>query len=76
MTGDDLLTLITAIAAATEPASERATRIASAIREDANHRWVGVYEVDSSEVAILGYAGPGAPAHPRVPGHRDSPPPP
>jgi GAF domain-containing protein len=67
MTSDDLVAVITAIAAATDPPTERATRIASAIREGGHCRWVGVYEVTETEVAILGYAGPGAPAHPRFP---------
>jgi GAF domain-containing protein len=67
MTPDDVLAAITAIAEATTPAAERAVLIAGAIREGGNHRWVAVYEVTDSEVAILGYAGPGAPAYPRFP---------
>jgi GAF domain-containing protein len=67
MTSDNLLAVITAIAAATEPPAERAARIASVIRDGGHCRWVGVYEVTDTEVAILGYAGPGAPAYPRFP---------
>jgi putative methionine-R-sulfoxide reductase with GAF domain len=67
MTSDDLVAVVTAIAAAADPPAERATRIAGAIREAGHHRWVGVYEVTDTEVAILGYGGPGAPAYPRFP---------
>jgi len=67
MTPDDLLAVVTAIAAAADPRAERATRIANAIREGGNHRWVGVYQVTDADVVILGYAGPGVPAHPRFP---------
>lgn len=65
MTPDELVEGVAAIAIARDPRAGRATRIASAIREAGNHRWVGVYEVTDTEVAILGYAGPGAPAYPR-----------
>lgn len=46
---------------------ERAARIAAAIRDHGGHRWVGVYEVTDTEVCLLGYAGPGAPAYTRFP---------
>jgi L-methionine (R)-S-oxide reductase len=62
MTPDELVAAVAAIANAGQPRAGRAARIASAIRDAGDHRWVGVYEV-----AILGYAGPGAPAHPRFP---------
>jgi L-methionine (R)-S-oxide reductase len=67
MTPDELVEAVAAIAVAGDPLAERTTRIASVIREAGNHRWVGVYEVTDAEVAILGYAGPGAPAYPRFP---------
>jgi L-methionine (R)-S-oxide reductase len=67
MTPDELVAAVATIATAEAPRGERATRIASAIRDAGEHRWVGVYEVTDTEVAILGYAGPGAPAHPRFP---------
>jgi GAF domain-containing protein len=62
---ETMMRLIAAIAADGEPAGERASRIAQVIRDACGHRWVGVYEVTETEVAILGYAGPGSPAHPR-----------
>jgi L-methionine (R)-S-oxide reductase len=67
MTPDELVGVVATIAMAGEPSGQRATRIASAIRDAGNHRWVGVYEVTDTDVAILGYAGPGAPAYPRFP---------
>jgi L-methionine (R)-S-oxide reductase len=47
------------------PQSERAREIASLVREHTNRRWIGLYGVDEEEVAILGWSGPSAPAHPR-----------
>jgi L-methionine (R)-S-oxide reductase len=67
MTPDELVAAVAAIANAGQPRTGRAARIASAIRDAGDHRWVGVYEVTDADVAILGYAGPGAPAHPRFP---------
>jgi putative methionine-R-sulfoxide reductase with GAF domain len=67
VTPDELVEAVAAIAVASHSPAERATRIAGAIREAGSHRWVGVYEVTDADVAILGYAGPGAPAHPRFP---------
>jgi L-methionine (R)-S-oxide reductase len=65
MTPDELVDAVATIAIAGDPSGQRASRIASAIRDVGDHRWVGVYEVTEAEVAILGYAGPGAPAYPR-----------
>jgi L-methionine (R)-S-oxide reductase len=50
--------------------SERAKRIADLIRSATGRRWVGVYEVTSSEVVILAWSGPAAPTHPRFPVER------
>jgi putative methionine-R-sulfoxide reductase with GAF domain len=47
------------------PQSERAREITSLVREHTQRRWIGVYRVDEEEVAILGWSGPSAPAHPR-----------
>jgi GAF domain-containing protein len=67
MTADELVRSVATIAADTGALTERATRIAGEIREAGDHRWVGVYEVTDADVAILGYAGPGAPTYPRFP---------
>jgi L-methionine (R)-S-oxide reductase len=67
MTPDDIVAAVAVIAAEESALTERATRIANTIRDFRRYRWIGVYEVTESEVAILGYAGPGAPAFPRFP---------
>jgi L-methionine (R)-S-oxide reductase len=45
----------------------RATRLAEMIRKLGEYRWVGVYDVDEQNVSIIGWSGPGAPAHPTFP---------
>jgi len=45
----------------------KATQLAEAIRRAGNHRWVGIYEVNSEEIAVLGWSGSGAPTYPRFP---------
>jgi hypothetical protein len=45
----------------------KAKRIAETIRSASNYRWVGIYEVSGEEVAVIGWSGPGEPAHPRFP---------
>jgi L-methionine (R)-S-oxide reductase len=67
VTDDDLVRSVSALADDALGVDERAARIASAIREQGDHRWVGVYEVTDTEVRMLGYAGPGAPVYPRFP---------
>jgi putative methionine-R-sulfoxide reductase with GAF domain len=42
----------------------RAGRIAEAIRKRRDYRWVGVYDVSASDVALVAYSGPSAPAYP------------
>ena len=67
MTDDDLVRVVGGLADEMLGAPERAARIAAAIRAHGGYRWVGVYEVTDTDVCLLGYAGPGAPAHPRFP---------
>jgi putative methionine-R-sulfoxide reductase with GAF domain len=67
MAGDDLVAAVAAVATTDGGPAERAGRIAAAIREYGGHRWVGVYEVTDTEIALLGYAGSGPPAYPRFP---------
>lgn len=45
----------------------RAQRLAELVRKLGDYRWVGVYDVDEQNVSILGWSGPGAPAHPTFP---------
>ncbi|MDQ3876259.1 MAG: GAF domain-containing protein [Actinomycetota bacterium] len=45
--------------------TEAARAVADAVRAARGYRWVGVYDVDESEVAIIAWSGAGPPAHPR-----------
>jgi L-methionine (R)-S-oxide reductase len=45
----------------------KAERIAEMIRSAGDYRWVGIYEVSGEEIAVIGWGGPGEPAHPRFP---------
>jgi putative methionine-R-sulfoxide reductase with GAF domain len=45
----------------------KARRLAEAIRRHGRYRWVGLYDVGASEVAIVAWSGSGPPAHPRFP---------
>ncbi|MFC6022738.1 GAF domain-containing protein [Plantactinospora solaniradicis] len=68
MTPDELMTVVAALARrAGDDAESRGAGIAAAIHRHTGHRWVGVYRVTDTEVQILGYSGPGAPAYPRFP---------
>lgn len=43
----------------------RAARVAAVIRRFGGYRWVGVYDVGSDEISVVGWDGPGPPSHPR-----------
>jgi L-methionine (R)-S-oxide reductase len=43
----------------------RAARVAAAICRFGDYRWVGIYDVTADEIAVVGWEGPGPPAHPR-----------
>ncbi len=45
----------------------RAVHAAAAIRAFRDYRWVGIYEVRRDEITVLGWDGPGPPAHTRFP---------
>ena len=45
----------------------KAVRIAETIRSAGDYRWVGIYEVSGEEIGVIGWSGPGGPAHPRFP---------
>lgn len=45
----------------------RARRLAELVGKLGEYRWVGVYDVDQQDVSIIGWHGPGAPAHPTFP---------
>ena len=47
--------------------AEKAGRAAETIRRAGGYRWVGLYDVEELEIAVIAWAGPGAPTHPRFP---------
>jgi L-methionine (R)-S-oxide reductase len=47
--------------------ADKAVRVAALIREAGRYRWVGLYAVADQEITVIGWSGPGAPAHPRFP---------
>ncbi|HEY3585914.1 MAG TPA: type II 3-dehydroquinate dehydratase [Myxococcaceae bacterium] len=44
-----------------------ARELAQILRRSGRFRWVGLYDVGKAEVEVLGWAGPGPPAHPKFP---------
>jgi GAF domain-containing protein len=60
----DLVDELRALAASPEDRSARGGRIAEAIRKRRDYRWVGVYDVSASDVALVAYSGPSGPAYP------------
>lgn len=47
--------------------TERAQRVADAVRAGGAYRWVGVYSVDETTVTVDAWSGPAMPAHPAFP---------
>jgi L-methionine (R)-S-oxide reductase len=47
--------------------ADKAIQIATLIRQEGSYRWVGLYAVTDNEITVIGWSGPGAPAHPRFP---------
>jgi GAF domain-containing protein len=57
--------------AGSDSSPERKARIiAGAIRRAGGYRWVGLYAVSEFEIWVIGWDGPGPPAHPRFPSDR------
>ena len=67
MTASDLSLQLTAIAGGRGDRVDRARRAARTIRTAGRYRWVGIYGVTDDEIAVIGWDGPAAPAHPRFP---------
>jgi L-methionine (R)-S-oxide reductase len=53
--------------ASTDSRQQKVERIAEAIRKAGPYRWVGIYEVDSKDITIVGWSGQGEPAYPHFP---------
>ena len=61
MNEDELTHQLTVAAAGHADRDRRAVLVASAIRRFGGYRWVGIYDVGSEEIAVLGWDGPAAP---------------
>ena len=44
--------------------------LAERIRSAGGYRWLGIYAVGKTEISLIGWSGPAAPAHPRFPRDR------
>jgi L-methionine (R)-S-oxide reductase len=64
---DVFLDEIRAIVSATDDRSEKARKLAAAIRNLGPYRWVGLYDVDAALVSIIAWSGSGPPAYPTFP---------
>jgi GAF domain-containing protein len=64
---DEVLEELRSIAAGPGERSQRARRIAEAIRSARGYRWVGLYDVAPPEIVAIGWSGSVAPAFPRFP---------
>jgi len=64
---ENTLNQIRAAAASGGDRVERAKRLAELIRKLGDYRWVGVYDVDTENVSIIAWSGPGAPEYPAFP---------
>lgn len=62
--GEEVADELRQIATSDTPRQVRARRIAETIRQNGQHRWVGVYDVGPKEISVIGWSGPGAPTFP------------
>ncbi len=53
--------------ASADPRQRKAEKVAEAIRKAGHYRWVGIYEVDAKDIALVGWNGRGEPAYPHFP---------
>src|SRR5262249_25282735 len=67
MNESQVLQQIQSILDSSEDRVAKARRLAEVIRLAGDYRWVGLYDVDDREIAIIAWSGPGAPAYPRFP---------
>jgi putative methionine-R-sulfoxide reductase with GAF domain len=62
-----LLEQIATILRSHDDRTKKAERITECIRQAGRYRWVGLYEADHQEIAVIAWSGPNAPAYPRFP---------
>jgi L-methionine (R)-S-oxide reductase len=64
---DDILHYIRDIASSSDSRQKRVESVAAAIKARGQYRWVGIYDVSPSQVSVIAWSGPGAPAYPTFP---------
>ena len=67
MSAADLIGTLRQVIAAVEPRQAKACRAAELIRRAVGYRWVGIYEVTSAEIGVIGWSGIAPPTHPCFP---------
>jgi putative methionine-R-sulfoxide reductase with GAF domain len=61
---NNTLNQILMLAAGSDDRAVKAKRLAELVQKLGEYRWVGIYDVGPETVSIIGWSGPGAPAHP------------
>jgi putative methionine-R-sulfoxide reductase with GAF domain len=64
---NNTLNQILMLAAGSDDRAVKAKRLAELVQKLGEYRWVGIYDVGPETVSIIGWSGPGAPAHPSFP---------
>jgi putative methionine-R-sulfoxide reductase with GAF domain len=64
---NNTLNQILMTAAGSDDRAVKAKRLAEMIQKLGEYRWVGIYDVGPETVSIVGWSGPGPPAHPLFP---------
>ncbi len=63
----DIISELLHIVSSSDTREQKAKQIADIIRRRGNHRWVGLYDVHATEIAVIAWSGPSAPTFPRFP---------
>ena len=63
----EALDQIRTLLAANDDRTTKAKRLAQLIRSVGPYRWVGLYDVNREEIAVIAWSGPAPPTHPRFP---------
>jgi L-methionine (R)-S-oxide reductase len=63
----DVLSRLRDLVRSSGPREERARAAAGLIRAARPYRWVGLYDVSESEIAVIAWDGPEPPTYPRFP---------
>ena len=63
----EMLATLQRLVHSTDSREQKARLAAETIRQSGGYRWVGVYDVNDTEIAVIGWSGPSAPSYPRFP---------